>query len=190
MLKKVVKYTDYNDDPAVETLYFNLNRNEVLELDHLAPRLEAWHKKTSGESRDLTMEEIREILDVVKILVEKSYGVRSDDGKRFIKNQGLFDEFTQTAVYDEFLFSMFENPTEAVNFISGILPKQIVETLEKNGDMVELPQPSLTKSSTPDENDDRPQWLRENREPTRGEMERMDKEEMALAFRMKSNGEI
>lgn len=127
MLKQTITFEDYNGEESTETLYFNLTKTELMDLQYLVPRLAAWKESTAGEPRELTREEIQEMLDIVKILIEKSYGVRSDDGKRFVKSPALFEAFQQMAVYDSFVFGLFENPQKAVDFMTGIMPKDLVE---------------------------------------------------------------
>lgn len=199
MLKELVKYTDYNDVEQEETLYFNLTKTELADMLDLKPRLEAWSKMTTGPDRDLTDPEIKEMLAIVKFLIEKSYGQRSEDGKHFRKSQQIFDDFSQSAVYDAFVFGMFQFPERAIEFMMGILPKgledpalaeakknalDIAEQLQtaRGAEVVELPQPSIEDSETP-------AYIRENREPTREELQNMSKEEMQRAFARRGSKE-
>lgn len=127
MLKQTVEYTDFDDNKAVETLYFNLTKSELTENLHLKDELEDIQKMIVGEQRSLESTEITKILDLVKTFMRLSYGIRSADGKRFIKTPEQWTEFTQTATYDAFLFSLFEHPDRAIAFMSGILPMDLRE---------------------------------------------------------------
>lgn len=122
MLKQTVEYTDFDDNRCAETLYFNLTKTELAENSHLQERLESMQKMFGGEKRQLESAEIKEILELVKTIMRISYGVRSADGKRFIKTEEQWVEFTQTAVYDEFLISMFTDPDKMFSFMYGIMP--------------------------------------------------------------------
>lgn len=179
MLKKTIIYTDYNNEKQQEDLYFNLTRTEIIDLIDLQPRLEAWQKMLSGEERDLTTEEVRELLSLIKLLIEKSYGVRSEDGRRFMKSDDLFTEFKQTAVYDEFVFGLFRNGgTAAIEFLTGIVPADLLDNEpESTTKTVELPQPS---------HDDIPAWVREDREPTPKELTSMSQDQLRDAFMKRS----
>lgn len=197
MLKEVVSYTDYNDAPQQETLYFNLTRTEMMDMLDLQPRLEAWRASTSGPQRDMTSEEIKELLEIVKFLIEKSYGIRSADGKQFQKSPEIFAAFQQTAVYDEFTFNLFQFPERAISFMIGILPKGIdtpelreaVKDAEDVGAQLAAARGTHEISLPPDSelpSSDDPPWIRENREPTSSEMQTMSKEELQQLYRRKT----
>lgn len=185
MLKQTVTYEDFNGNQAAETLYFNLTRTEIMNMLDILPRLENFQKRTEGETRDLTSDEVKDMLDIVKLLVEKAYGVRGDDGKRFMKSPSLFDEFTQTAVYDEFVFSLFKNPEKCVEFMTGILPREVLENLpdspNASAQIVQLPPPQEEIAV--------PAYVKENRNPTEDEIRRMNPDELrdAFQFRMRND---
>ena len=122
MLKQQISYTDFDDNQAIETLYFNLTKSELTENLHLQKELESIQSMIEGDKRSLEGDEIVKIIDLVKTFMRLSYGVRSADGKRFVKSDEQWVEFTQTAAYDAFLFSLFEEPNKAITFMSGILP--------------------------------------------------------------------
>lgn len=155
MLKQDITYRTFDDEVATETLYFNITKSELLDQLDLGDKLEDLQKRLGGEERTLTTKEIQEVLDLVKLFMRLSYGVRSEDGKRFLKNAQVWEEFTQTATYDAFLFSLFEEPEKAITFMVNVLPSDLVEKAreiaEKNGtapteevdilNAKELPQP-------------------------------------------------
>ena len=127
MLKQNIAYVDFDDNQAIETLYFNLTKSELTENLHLKDELESIQNMIDGEKRTLEGDEIVRIIELVKTFMRLSYGVRSADGKRFVKTAEQWVEFTQTAAYDAFLFSLFEEPNKAVTFMSGILPLDLRE---------------------------------------------------------------
>ncbi|UVK59339.1 hypothetical protein SEA_PHEROBRINE_56 [Gordonia phage Pherobrine] len=149
MLKQTVKYTDFDDNESMETLYFNLTKSELADNMNLEDELEKLQQDFTGMSgRKLKTEEIQRVLDLVKLFMRLSYGVRSEDGKRFIKTPQIWEEFTQTAAYDEFLFGLFQDPQNAFNFMVGILPKDLrtpaMEALKKeNGGIDPIRQASV-----------------------------------------------
>lgn len=137
MLKQDITYRTFDDEVATETLYFNITKSELLEQLDLGDKLEDLQKRLGGEERTLTTKEIQEVLDMVKLFMRLSYGVRSEDGKRFLKNEQVWEEFTQTATYDAFLFSLFEQPEKAITFMVNVLPSDLIEKAreiaEQNG---------------------------------------------------------
>ena len=73
----------------------------------------------------MTREDIQDILELVKEFMRMYYGVRSEDGKRFVKTPDLWLNFTQTLAYDTFLFSLFQDASKAMAFMTGILPTDL-----------------------------------------------------------------
>ena len=131
MLKQTVSYLDFDDNPTQETLYFNLTKTELADNITIKDELDAMQQTFSQERHELTTTEIKQLIDLVKTFMRLSYGVRSADGKRFIKTDEQWTEFTQTAAYDAFLYSLFEDPNKAVIFMTGILPKDVRSTVEQ-----------------------------------------------------------
>lgn len=127
MIKQTVNYTDFDGNEQEETLYFNITKTEMTDMLDFKDDLEALSKRLSGPERVLDDKDVKDILSVVKRLARDSYGIRSEDGKRFKKSPEIWQEFTETAVYDAWMFGMFENPTKAFDFMTGILPQDLVE---------------------------------------------------------------
>ena len=119
MLKKTITYTDYDGVERKEDFYFNLNKAELIEMElgtngGLAKRIQK-----IVDSQDVTA-----IIKIFKDLVLKAYGVKSDDGKRFIKSKELSEEFAQTEAYANLFMELASNADEATRFMNGILPAQ------------------------------------------------------------------
>jgi len=203
MLKQTVQFTDFDDVNKTKNLYFNLTRVEVFDHIELKDEFENVQDMIGGATRDLEMHEVKLILDLVKKLMKLSYGVQKTfDGElQFVKSEEQWNSFTQTAVYDEFLIGLFENPEKAVSFLIGIWPKEITRGIDQ--DQLKLPgmpvkmdgQALHSVPVSPDdaplsEGDPRPAWLRELRSPTSEEMRSMGTSDMQLAFRMKASGEL
>jgi len=118
MLKKTIEYTDYNGSQRKEEFYFNLNKLELIEIDAKYPGgLTATINKLSKE------ENSAKIIELVKDMIIKSYGVKSEDGKRFIKNQEVVDAFVQTEAFSELFMELATDADKAANFFNGIVPK-------------------------------------------------------------------
>jgi DNA-directed RNA polymerase subunit F len=195
MLKQTVSYIDYNNEPVTETLYFNISKAELADNLHLQKRFEELESMFRGERRNLTPDEVREILDLVKLFIQLSYGVRSEDGKQFRK-RGVFEDFQDSAAYDEFLFSLFSDPEKAVAFLLGVLPNDLREAAEemvkKNDadfkaiieDVQDISAEEPKEIGTTVE-DNRPQWLKDGREPTNAELMDSPREYLIEAVRLR-----
>ncbi|MFU8785832.1 MAG: hypothetical protein ACNA7U_01185, partial [Candidatus Izemoplasmataceae bacterium] len=71
----------------------------------------------------------KEIIALFKDLILKSFGVVSDDGRRFIKNEQLKEEFVQTEAYVELFMELASDADAASAFVNGIMP--LIETKPK-----------------------------------------------------------
>lgn len=131
MLKQTFTYEDFNGHQVTEDLYFNLTKVELSENFWLKARVDEVQKMLTGPARDLQPEETFKILEVVKDFMRLAYGVRSEDGKRFVKGDQIWQEFSQSAAYDAFLFSLFESPEKAYSFVFGVMPKDLAEGAAK-----------------------------------------------------------
>lgn len=117
MLKQKVKYLDFDDVEQNETLYFNLNRMELIALqsrygkDDMAKYIE----KVVAE------EDYQKMYELLKDIVLTSYGVRSEDGKRFVKNEKIREEFETSLAYEALIEDFHDDEGSTLNnFITGI----------------------------------------------------------------------
>lgn len=131
MLKQLITYKNFDDVQVDKVLYFNLSKTELAEnnvdleaeLQSILDRIQQIDKT----KEEATTDDIRRLLELVKTFMRLSYGVRSADGERFIKSPEVWTEFTQTAAYDAFLFSLFEDQDKALAFMLGIMPEELRE---------------------------------------------------------------
>lgn len=126
MLTHVIEYEDFNGNPTKEVFYFHLSKAELLDIElGFEGGLEAGIKKI------IETENHAELVKIFKKILVLSYGIKSDDGKRFMKSDSLREEFTQTAAFDELFIQLTTDEAFAATFIQGILPKDIQEAATK-----------------------------------------------------------
>ena len=127
MLNKVVKYTDYNDVEKEVECHFNLTKVEFARLN----------AKTGGLDKTLQVlidnKDEAGMLDFFENLILMSYGVKTSDGE-FIKvdedGNKLSKKFANTLAYEAVLVELLEKEDAAVNFILGIIPKEMADKLK------------------------------------------------------------
>ena len=124
MLKKTVTYTDFNGIEQTEDLYFNLNNIELMKIKDKIPY---WEDNLKFET--ITQQDVDKLIDAFEILILASYGVKSEDGKRFIKNDKIRSDFEQSAVFDAVINEFLEDPSVFTSFMTGILPKKIADKI-------------------------------------------------------------
>lgn len=117
MLKKTITYTDYNGVERTEDFYFNLSKAEILEME----------LNVSGGYSDMVQkiidaQDLPTITALWKDLILKAYGVKSPDGKRFIKNDEVREAFSQTEAYSMLFMELSLDADKAAKFVNGIIP--------------------------------------------------------------------
>lgn len=130
MFAKEIKYTDYNGIDRSEKFYFNLNKSELTEMD-----LTTAGGMKSFIERITNTQDQAELIRLFKELILKAYGRKSDDGKRFIKSDELREEFSQTMAYDTYFMLLATNEKEAIKFVNGIMPADVVAEAQKQGQL-------------------------------------------------------
>lgn len=120
MLKKTIKYTDYNGVERTEDFYFNLSKAEVMEME----------MSTTGGlaemiNRVVAAQDTPSIIKIFKDLILKAYGEKSADGKRFIKSPEIADGFSQTEAYSILFMELATDADAAAAFVNGITPVDV-----------------------------------------------------------------
>lgn len=116
MIKKTMTYKDYDGNERTEDFWFNLTKAEAAKLEF---------GTTGGVSkmieRIIQEQDAKRILEVFEDLICRSYGKKSPDGKRFVKNQAQTEEFLQTEAYSDLFIEFMNNPDEFSKFFAGVL---------------------------------------------------------------------
>ena len=73
----------------------------------------------------------KRMIEMFKMIILKSYGEKSLDGKRFIKTPEVVEAFTQTEAYSELFMLLATDDEAAAEFINGILPPTLIEDAKK-----------------------------------------------------------
>lgn len=117
MFKKTITYTDYNGNERVEDFYFNLSKAELMEMEMSIPGgMKGMLEKV------ISSQDTGKIVEIFKTILLKSYGEKSEDGKRFMKSPELSKAFSETEAYDIMFMELAQDANKASEFINGIIP--------------------------------------------------------------------
>ena len=129
MLKKTVTYTDYNGIDHTEDFYFNLTKVECMELEFGFGSGDT----LSGSIQTLiNAGDMATVIKTIKKIVLTAYGVKSPDGKRFVKNDTVRTEFEENPAFEQIYWELVTDSEKAADFISGIVPSVIRDGLGSN----------------------------------------------------------
>lgn len=126
MYKETIKYVDYNGDERSETFYFNLSKAEITEMELAIDGGLSESLRVIMEKRD-----IPRTVSTIKDIILRSYGIKSPDGKRFMKSDAIREEFLQTEAYSELFTKMLSDAKYAAAFMQAIIPADLAKAVEE-----------------------------------------------------------
>lgn len=120
MVKKTIKYKDFNEQEREETFYFHLSKANLIELEaRKRGGLRTYLERIQSE------QDTEKIWGFLSDIVLMSYGKRSDDGSRHIKNAQIREEFESSEAFSELLMGLLSDPAGAAEFINGLIPHDL-----------------------------------------------------------------
>lgn len=120
MFKKTVTYTDYNGVERKEDFFFNFSKAELTEMEMGTTGGYAETVQKIVNAKDAPA-----LIKLFKELVLNSYGVKSDDGKRFIKSKELSEAFSQTEAYSQIFMELATDDKAAAEFVNHVIPADL-----------------------------------------------------------------
>lgn len=126
MLKKTIKFTDYNGVEREEAHYFNLSKAEIMEME----------MSTVGGFAEMiekivAAQDTPTLVKIFKDLILKSYGEKSPDGRQFLKidenGRPLSNKFVQSEAYSVLFTELATNAESAAEFVNGIVPADVAK---------------------------------------------------------------
>lgn len=144
MYPKEITYHDFNDVELTETFYFNLSEAELAKMELTTEGgLRAYIKKI------LAAHDMPALTRLFDRLILASYGIKSDDGKRFMKKcptdgHMYADDFKETDAYSVLFIQLCSDDNAASDFLNGVIPaniaakvKEIEEEEKKNKNTID-----------------------------------------------------
>ena len=120
MLKKTITFENVDGEEVTEDFYFNMNKAEMLEMELTVggdDGLEEHFKKVVASGNR------QAILDIYKEILSRTVGRR--EGKLFIKNDQITNEFMHGGAYSQMFMDLFNNPNAILEFFRGVLPNNM-----------------------------------------------------------------
>ena len=127
MIKKTMTYVDYNGNERTEDFYFNLNKAEITKME----------MSTAGGlaekiNRIVAAQDTPAIIEVFEDLIQRAYGVKTPDGKGFVKRKEDLDAFMATEAYSDLFMELATDADAAAKFVNGIIPANMSKQIAAN----------------------------------------------------------
>jgi len=120
MLKKEITWTDFDGNERTETFYFNLSKVEVAAMEmSVDGGWVKWVERVVKEKREPVL------IELFKDLILQSYGIKSNDGRRFEKSPEISKEFSETGAFEVLFLELSMSAEAAAAFFNGIVPQDV-----------------------------------------------------------------
>ena len=145
MLKRTITFEDLDGNKVTQDFWFHLSKAELLEMEisttgGLKDSMQRLIDKRDGEA----------VMKTFKDLILNSYGERSLDGLKFLKEdengRPLYKDFMQTDAYSELFTELVTDDEKAAEFFNGVLPKEVAEKMAEEEAAGNLPELTLVKN--------------------------------------------
>lgn len=121
-----VTYTNFFGEETEEKLHFHLSKGELMQMELQTPPLSAKIAMVNGGDASP--------MDAYKLLCEfvgAAYGERSEDGKRFFKDERSTKAFLASPAFDALLDKLSSDPKFSNGFLAGLFPSDIMGKAQK-----------------------------------------------------------
>ena len=126
MYKITETYTDYDDNQRTEDFYFNYSEAELADLQFSVPGGLAGMIDKIIKTNDMP-----KLVELFRELIQKAYGEKSNDGRRFMKSPELTKEFTETVAYSQIYMRLATDSKAAQQIINKVVPKSMKDKMQQ-----------------------------------------------------------
>ncbi len=117
MTYETVTYKDWNGVDRKETFYFHFSQAELMEME-----LSQEGVFSERVKRIIDAKQQSELLQIIKKFVLDAYGVKSDDGRRFMKSDEIRRSFVECPAFSMIFMKLATDTEAASKFINGVVP--------------------------------------------------------------------
>lgn len=126
MIKKTVTYKNFNDVEVTEDCYFNYTESQLADLEmSVGGGLSATLRSLSAAQNET------ELYKFFRQLILGAYGIKSADGRKFMKSKEISEDFEQTAAYNAIFMELVTNTDKAIEFVNNLIPESLKEKMSK-----------------------------------------------------------
>ena len=126
MYAKKIKFVDFDGNPREETFYFNLSKAEIMKM-----QLEVKGGLTAVIEKIQETKDVPALIELFADLIKRAYGAKSADGRNFVKNDKIWEDFESTNAYSELYMELATNADAAADFINAVVPAEYAAESKK-----------------------------------------------------------
>lgn len=116
MHKETITYNDLNGVQRTEDFYFDLSKPEIVKMQASAKG--GYDVQLRSIAADLNGAKIMEFFEN---FISKSYGEKSEDGRRFMKSEEISRSFMETPAYEVLFEKLVTNDKYAADFVNTVM---------------------------------------------------------------------
>lgn len=133
MVRKVIKYKDYDGNLVESEFFFSLSKADCTDLDFDYEEYGGLKEYLKTLIKDKDPEDVPKKLmwEFLKKIISKSVGKRPVGQKFLIKNDDVRNEFFYTDAFSEFIEDLFNAPDAIPQFMENVLPDIPKEDIDK-----------------------------------------------------------
>jgi hypothetical protein len=122
MIKKTITYSDFNGTERTEDFYFNLTKAEITKME-----LSIKGGLAEMIQRIVAAQDTPAIIEVFEDLIKRSYGVKTPDGRGFVKKAEDLEAFMSTEAYSQLFMELATDADAAAKFVNGVVPADMAK---------------------------------------------------------------
>jgi len=138
MYERTFTYKGFDGKTYSDTYNFYLSKADLLEI-HLGTFV----------GLDVLLKQLvetkngKEIMAIVKEFIMKSVGRVSSDGRRFVRNDEIREEFLETPAYSELFEELVLDPNKVIEFLSNVTPEEVGSKMRELHAQAEAEKPTI-----------------------------------------------
>ena len=124
MFERTFEYKGFDGKDYKDTWGFYLSKADLLEI-----QLGTFVGLDALLKRLIETQNGKEIMAIVKEIILRAVGKRSSDGKHFLRNDEIRDDFRQTEAFSQLFEELVMDGEKALDFIASAVPFDVGEKM-------------------------------------------------------------
>lgn len=130
MIKKTITFENFLGEKETEDFYFNMSKGElvILQMSAITQRTESLQDKLEKIGKSLQGRDLVAVLDEI---ILNTIGQKTTDGKKFIKNDQIREDFKSSGAWSELVVELLSSADAMGDFINGLMPANLRKEVDQ-----------------------------------------------------------